>query len=346
MTPTSPLPTAPSAAGVWQLLELRRPELALAMAEHLLAAEPAALLPQLARAEALLQLELLPEATYVAHTLVALAPELPAGFFVLARAYGQQGELAAAEAAVREALRLDPYEADFHAYAAQLHYLQGQPHAANGAAESGLFIDPQHLDCLLWRALAQEQLSHSSAADSTFDELFYLEPNSALAHTRRGKQLIWRCEPAAAARHLTEALRLAPTRSPELVPLLRRAVREQQWPEWLRHHQRQARLGAGWGVLARLHGLLAGVVMPWYRLRSWWLTRHDPIFQHKLPTQRNLAARYYLGYLAVYLLCVCGFGYLCLLMAVPAFFAIIPALLISRSIITRAKAALLTTRQA
>jgi tetratricopeptide (TPR) repeat protein len=345
MSPTSPLPTAPSVAGMWQLLELRRPELTLAMAEQLLAAEPAALSPQLARAEALLQLGLLPQAAYVAHTLVAQAPELPAAFFVLARACGQQGELAAAEAAVREALRLNPYEADYHAYVAQLHYLQGRPHAANGAAESGLFIDPQHLDCLLWRALAQEQLSHPTA-DSTFAELFYLEPNSALAHSRRGKQLIWRCEPTAAARHLTEALRLAPTRSPELVPLLRRAVREQQWPGWLRHHQREARLGTGCGVGARLHGLLAGVVMPWYRLRSWWLTRHDPIFQHKLPTQRNLAARYYLGYLAVYLLCICCFGYLCLLMEIPAFFASIPALLISRSIIARAKAAFRNTRQA
>jgi len=333
-------------AGMWQLLELRRPELTLAMAEQLLAAEPAALSPHLARAEALLQLGLLPQAAYVAHTLVALAPELPAAFFVLARTYGQQGELAAAGAAVREALRLNPYEAYYHAYAAQLHYLQGQPHAANGAAESGLFIDPQHLDCLLWLALAQEQLSRSTAADSTFEKLFYLEPNSALAHIRRGKQLLWRCEPAAAARHLTEALRLAPTRSPELVPLLRRAVREQQWPEWLRHHQRQARLGAGWGGLARLHGLLAGTAMPWYRLRSWWLTRHDPIFQYKLPARRNPAAWYYLGYLAIYLLCICSFGYLCLLMEIPAFFAIIPALLISRSIIARAKAASRNTRQA
>jgi len=50
--------------------------------------------------------------------------------------------------------------------------------------------------------------------------------------------------------------------------------------------------------------------------------------------------------MAVYLLCIGCFGYLCLLMGIPAFFAIIPALLISRSIIARAKGAFVNARQA
>ncbi|TDN37538.1 hypothetical protein A8B98_03145 [Hymenobacter sp. UV11] len=330
---------------MWQLLELRRPELALAMAEHLLATDPAALSPQLARIEALFQLRALPQAEQAARMLIAQAPQLPAAFCALARATGQQGELKAAEEAIREALRLDPYEAAYHANLAQLCYLQGQPQAATAAAETGLFIDAQHLDCLLWRALAQEQLSHSTAADSTFEELFYLEPNNALAHTRRGKQLIWRCKPAAAIIHLTEALRLAPTQSVELVPLLRRAVREQQWPDWLRYHQRRARLGTGL-VMASLHGLLAGTVMPWYRLRSWWLTRHDPIFQYKLPARRNPATWFLIGYVLVYLVSVCAFGYLFLLLGIPTFLATIPALFIGRTMLARAKVAFMKDMQA
>lgn len=345
MTSTAPLPTAPSATGVWQLLELRRPELALAMAEHLLAADPAALSPQLARLEALLQLSELSQAEEATRLLIAQAPQLPAAFYALARATGQQGKLKAAEAAIGEALRLDPYEAAYHAYLAQLCYLQGQPQAAGAAAEAGLFLNAQHPDCLLWLALAQEQLHHSTAADSVFEELFYLEPNSALAHTRRGKQLIWRCEPVAAALHLTEALRLAPTHSSELVPLLRRAVREQQWPSWLRHHQRRARLSTGLGIVAGLHGLLAGAVMPWYRLRSWWLTRHDPVFKYKLPARRNPATRYLIGYVAVYLAAVCFFGYLCLLLGLPPFLASIPAFLVGRAMLARTRNALIKNLQ-
>ena len=346
MTPTSLLPTAPSAAGAWQLLELRRPELALAMAEHLLAADPAAVSSQLARIEALLQLGELPRTEEAARMLIAQAPQLPAAFYALARATGQQGELEAAEAAIREALRLDPYEAAYHANLAQLCYLQGQPQAASAAAETGLFIDAQHLDCLLWRALAQEQLSHSTAADSTFEELFYLEPNSAQLHTRRGKQLIWRCEPVAAIVHLTEALRLAPTRSFELVPLLRRAVREQQWPGWLRHHQWQLRRESGVGIASKLHSRFRILALPWYRLRSWWLTRHDPVFQYELPARRNSGTWFLIGYVLVYLMSVCFFGYLCLLLGLPLFLAGIPSFLIGRAFLARAKAAFIKDRQA
>lgn len=231
---------------MWQLLQLHRPQLVLEMAERLVATDPTALSPQLARVEALRQFGRLPEAQDAAGMAVALAPESDAAFYALAQIRGQQGHLQQA-AAGREALRLDPLEATYHAFLAQLLYLKGQPTSAVASANAGLGLrlNTRHVGCLLWRALAQEQLDQPKPADADFRQLLHLAPTSALAHTRRGKQLLWRCEPATAQEHLAEALRLDPTSCPELVPLLRRARREQHWPAWLRRHQRQLRQERG-----------------------------------------------------------------------------------------------------
>ncbi len=287
MNQQTPLQTAAfSAQAAWQLLRLHRPSLALEMAEQLLALNPAYLSALLARTEALRQLQRLPEAAEAASKAIAQAPQADAAFYALAQVCGQQGKIQQAETANREALRLNPQSATYHGFLAQLLYLKGESIASIASANAGLRLNARHSDCLLWRALAQDQLDQPEQADEDFRQLLRLTPNSALVHTRRGKQLLWRCEPAAAAIHLTEALRLAPTESANLLPLLRRARREQHWPPWLRHHRRQGRLARGWLIVNHAHKWLAELVTPWYWVRSWWLTRHDPLFQLS-PAQRR-----------------------------------------------------------
>lgn len=279
MNTPSALAATANAAGAWQLLRLHRPELALRMAEQLLAANPAALPALLARAEALRQLGRLPEAAEAAREALGTAPQSDAAFFALARILGQQGELRQAHAHVVEALSLDPLNADYHAFQAQLLYLLGRQKPAIASADAGLRLNGNHPDCLLWRAMAQEQLDQPDQADADFRRVLRLAPNSALAHTQRGKQLLWRCEPAMAAVHLAEALRLSPTQSPALIPLLRQARREQHWPAWLRRHQRQLRQERKLGIIRDLPSRVVSLALPWHRLRSWWLTRHDPLFR-------------------------------------------------------------------
>jgi tetratricopeptide (TPR) repeat protein len=271
-----PAPELLAAQRIWQLLNLNRPALALEQAELLLAQNPASVQALWGRTEALRQLGRLPEALTAARQAVAQAPQSATLFSALARVHGQQGQLWPAVDAIQESLRLNPMNANSYALLAELQFLLRRPDETVTSAESGLFVNARHTDCLLWRALAQEQLSQPAAADHDFQQLLHLAPNSSQVHAQRGKQLLCRCELQAAASHLAEALRLAPTRSAELVPLLRRAQREQHWPVWLVRRRQQLRQGQrvlssrDWAVL---------LLLPFFWVRSWWRTRHHPLFQ-------------------------------------------------------------------
>ncbi|MEL5996636.1 tetratricopeptide repeat protein [Hymenobacter segetis] len=281
---TSPL------ARVWVLLEHHRPQQAAQLARQCLADDPTHAPTHVALAEALRQLDRLDEAREIAQTAIGLAPEAARGHHLLALILGQQGHLRKATAAIDQALQLDPTRGEFFGLRAQLCYVQGQYHAAIQCAGHGLQADARQADCLLWRALAQEKLARTTASDATFDQALRLAPNSALVHQWRGKLLLQRYEPQQAALHLTEALRLTPTKR-ALLPLLQQARRQQLWPAWLTQlHQKRQRdwstdLPVSWT------GPVIGILMPFFELRSWWQTRTDPLFQENIPGQRRVLAK-------------------------------------------------------
>ena len=268
-----PAPELLAARRIWQLLQLDRPALALEHAAQLLAQHTASVQALWGRTEALRQLNRLPEALTAARQAVAQVPQSAVLFSALARVLGHQGQLWPAVDAIRESLRINPMNANSFALLAELQFLLHYPDEAVTSAESGLFVNAQHTDCLLWRALAQEQLREPAAADHDFQQLLRLAPNSAQAHAQRGKQLLRRGELQAAAVHLAEALRLAPTRSAKLVPLLRRARRELHWPAWLVRRRQQLRQGQG---VFSLRDCTALLLLPFFWVRGWWRTRHDP----------------------------------------------------------------------
>jgi tetratricopeptide (TPR) repeat protein len=226
MEQLAPLRTSAfSAPAAWQLLQLHRPALAVEMANRLLADNPTNSRALAVRTEALALLNRLPEAVDTARQAVAIAPQNATTHAALAWVYGRQGRLWAAVDTMQEALRLQPLQADYYALLAQLQYLLRRPDETVTSANSGLAINTRHPDCLLWRALAEEQLNEPAAADLHFQQLLHLAPNNALAHAHRGKQLLRRGEPKQAAPHIAAALQLAPAQSAELLPLLRRARR-------------------------------------------------------------------------------------------------------------------------
>jgi len=282
--------TSLSVQHAWQLLQVRRPELALRMADQLLASAPQSASVLIVRAEALRQLKRLPEAVQTARQAVALAPQVAGTFAALARAYGQQGELYEAELAIREALRLKPTEAAYFAFLAELQYLLRRPAEAAASARNGLFLNPEHADCLLWQAMAQEQLRQPEAADAAFSRLLHVSPTSDLAHAKLGQVLLRRYEAAAADRHLSEALRQAPGRAPELLPLLRQARRRRHWPAWL--VQRRQQLRHEWQEQQALswRGSHTLLLLPFFWVAGHWRTRHDPLFRlsHREVWQRRL----------------------------------------------------------
>jgi tetratricopeptide (TPR) repeat protein len=285
-------PGLPSLASIWQLLALHRPALAETAARQRLAADPADWQNLLALTEALQQQERLAEAAATAAAAIRAAPNAHEAHFALALAHGGQGQLRAADAAVLQALRLNPRMPHYYAFRAQLFYLWRSYTAATNCAEEGLRLAPEHADCLLWRALAQEKCDQPEAADEDFHRLLHVAPESELVHARLGKVQLSRYQPAAADRHLSEALRQNPNLAPELVPLLRQARRQQQWPTWfLRSEQLGAErraLGLDPGLQMLVNRILAtGVVV-----RAWWRTRRDPLFRQRLPPSPHTRNRW------------------------------------------------------
>lgn len=268
-----------SAEAAQQLLRLHRPALALELADRLLAQNPSNIHGLGVRTEALALLNRLPEAVGTARQAVAIAPQSAYTHAALAWVYGRQGHLWAAVDTMREALRLNPFNADYYALLAQLHYLLRRPDETVTSANSGLAIDARHPDCLLWRALAEEQLNEPAAADLHFRQLFRLAPTNAAAHAHRGKQLLRRGELAQAATHLAAALQLAPARSAELVPLLRQARREQHWPGWMVRRRQQLRQEWQEQHVLSYRGGNTLLLIPFFAAHSWWHTRHDSLFQ-------------------------------------------------------------------
>jgi tetratricopeptide (TPR) repeat protein len=292
------LPTsATTAASAWQLLRLQRPGLALELAERLLAQNPASAPAHLIRTEALRQLGRLAAAAVAAQAATTAAPQLAEAFRAFAQVKGQQGELLKAEKLINEALRLAPADADYHGLLAQLQFLQGRHGEAIASATAGLRTDAQHPDCLLWRSLAQEAQAQP-AADADFGRVLCLAPTSALAHEWRGRLLLGRYEPHPAAQHLAEALRLAPGNI-AVLQLLRQARRRQLWPPWLLRQHR--RLREDWRAARPFswRSLVVGPCTPLYAARSWWHTRHHPLFQQPIPGLRQALLRKWLAWTAV-----------------------------------------------
>ncbi len=330
----SSLAPARDAAYAWQLLHLRRPAPALELVAQLLAANPADLPALLARVEALRQLARLPEAAEAARTAVAQAPQSDRAFAALAQVRGQQGQLYEAEKAISEALRLDPLDASYYGLLAQLHYLQGQSAAAIASAEVGLRINARHPDCLLWHAVAEEKLEHPATTDTDFSLLLRLAPSSALVHLWRGRLLLRRYEPHAANTHLTEALRLAPTNSAEVVPLLRQARRRQHWPGWLLRLHQQRRHSWEQGAPFSWQAPVAALATPLYWGVAWWRTRHDPVVRQPLPGERRATALRLLV-LAGLVALVLGFLYCAVVFELPPYAFIVPAIIFVRALLDK-----------
>lgn len=244
--PQTPAPPAPAAADeparLRQLLKLNRPELAETLARQHLATHPRELETQLALSCALMRMGRYPEALAVAEAAIGLDPESVVAHHYRAYNLAQLGQLAAAVEAIREALRLWPHSRYFGDQADWLRQLARYPEAV-AAATAGLQLDARAVACLLWRALAHEALGHPERADADFQAALEIAPADAWVRSHRGRTLLRRYQPAAAAPHLAEALRLQPSWADQLAPLLRQAQRWPGWPRWLASQQAQYQAG-------------------------------------------------------------------------------------------------------
>jgi tetratricopeptide (TPR) repeat protein len=181
-----------------------------ALARQALAADPDDAVAHALLALALAHLDQGREAVSAGQRAVALAPESSFTHYALGCAHLERGELATAELAAREALRLEP---DGHGFAllAQIHVRQKRWNDALAAAEGGLQIEPEHQGCGNLRALALGALGRPDAAALVMDEVLAADPDDASSHANRGWLMLRQARVDEALLSFRAALRLDPT---------------------------------------------------------------------------------------------------------------------------------------
>ena len=162
-------------------------------------------------ARALLEQDKLAEGTQEAETAVGLAPDAPFAHFVVAQAWQRRNYRDKAEAAIDEAIRLDPHDADYHAFRSALKFEASRWEDALKSAEQALAIDPEHIAANNFRAMALVKLGRRGEAGLTIDAALARDPDDAFSHANKGWALLEGREPKKALDHFREALRLDPT---------------------------------------------------------------------------------------------------------------------------------------
>jgi tetratricopeptide (TPR) repeat protein len=145
-----------------------------------------------------------------ADTAVAKEPGAPYAHYIRALALAESGKRLEAKAAAREAIRLDPSDADYFALLGGIH-LDGKDWSdALKSAESALVLDAEHVQAANVRAAALVKLGRGAEAGATLDSALAREPESAVTHANMGWTLLERGDHKKAQEHFREALRLDP----------------------------------------------------------------------------------------------------------------------------------------
>jgi tetratricopeptide (TPR) repeat protein len=158
------------------------------------------------------------------------------------------------EAALAEAIRLDPNSTEYLDFLADMRREQGRYEEGLAAADRGLALDPQHVGCLHNRAMLLDKLGRLAEARQAFSAALVRAPESPGLHYEFGKLLLNLDAPGLALEHLREALRLHPNLEGEVRPLIAEAMkRHSPLYDWLGKH-----ITSPW-VLGGFVGLLLAV---------------------------------------------------------------------------------------
>ena len=150
------------------------------------------------------------EATREAQLAVTYGPDEPYAHYVLSRVLWRRNHFAEASQAITEAIRLNPYDADYFAQAAQIKLSTRDWSASLDLAEQGLAIDPEAPDCNNIRTIALERLGRTGEALDSAAENLKNSPESSYAHSSHGWALLNSGKYLEAQNAFRESLRLDP----------------------------------------------------------------------------------------------------------------------------------------
>jgi tetratricopeptide (TPR) repeat protein len=115
-----------------------------------------------------------------------------------------------AVAPAMEAIRLNPFNADFLALMSAIEFDLQHYRVALDWADRGLAANPRHIRSANLRAKALSALRRFAEARSTLDNALNLDPNNAATHATTGWMMLKQGKNKDAARHFTESLRVNP----------------------------------------------------------------------------------------------------------------------------------------
>ncbi len=196
-----------------EFFDANRPELAERLVRRDLEADP-----NDARALALLALcqsrrNRGAEALRTAQEAVGRDPELAFAHYTSALVHLGTGRfrLRRARRAIERALALDPTNAEHLFLLAAIRLDQGAAAEALELTERGLRLHPRNPRCLSVRAMALTHLGRAREAGEHTASALASDPGGSYAHRMAAQARLWVGDLPAGERHLTEALRLAPT---------------------------------------------------------------------------------------------------------------------------------------
>jgi tetratricopeptide (TPR) repeat protein len=150
------------------------------------------------------------EAVAAAEAAIGLAPDLAFAHYVLASVANDRDDLVTAQAAIQEALRLNPLSASLYGLQASIMAQRYEWDAALTMADLGLSLEPEHLGCLVGRLLALQQLNRLAEAESNLMVGLARYPADPTMHALKGWLALERGQSQGAIGDFQEGLRLDP----------------------------------------------------------------------------------------------------------------------------------------
>ncbi|MFO1063183.1 MAG: tetratricopeptide repeat protein [Pirellulales bacterium] len=154
------------------------------------------------------------EATEEAQQAIALEPDEAFSHFALSRILAVRNHLPEALASINEAIRLDPYDAEYFAQRASVHIDRRDWTQALDDAVTGLSIDAESVHCNNLRTIALERLGRGHEAKEAAAQTLRRSPDDPNSHAAMGWTQLNTGDYAGAQLSFREALRLDPNHEP------------------------------------------------------------------------------------------------------------------------------------
>ncbi|MFM2430104.1 MAG: hypothetical protein RLZZ511_1317 [Cyanobacteriota bacterium] len=145
-----------------------------------------------------------------AEAAIGLAPDLAFAHYALAAIADDRNDLVTAQAAILEALRLNPLSAPLYGLQASIMAQRYEWSESLATADLGLALDPEHLGCLVARLLALQQLNRLPEAEANLMTGLARHPNDPTIHALKGWLELEKSQPQPAIDGFREGLRLDP----------------------------------------------------------------------------------------------------------------------------------------